>query len=101
MGMGTDGLYQFRVCSLKTTDLSRLHRLRRGTGAEEAKRKTTLRSTAVHGPVLCLPHACLPCSSGSSAPFPRLPSPQPHCLSFGLEACYGCTVHICEMNVDQ
>ena len=30
-----------------------------------------------------------------------LPSPQPHCLSSGLEACYGCTVHISEMNVDQ
>lgn len=37
MGVGTDGLYQFRVCSLKTTDSSRLHQLGRGTGAEEAK----------------------------------------------------------------
>ena len=79
MGVGTDGLYQFRVCSLKTTDSSRLHRLRRGTGAEEAKRKTTLRSTAVHcGPrSRAVSSSCLPpllLWQFLSLPPPALPS---------------------------
>ena len=79
------------------------------------KHKTALQSAAVHcGPLQSTAVPCGPLRSTvlccvflvSASPAlltvpPRLPSPQPHCLSSGLEACYGCTVHISEMNVDQ
>ena len=68
------------------------------------RHKTALRSPAVLcGPLPSTGLCCVFLVPASPAPLtvpPRLPSPQPHCLSSGLEACYGCTVHISEMNVD-